>query len=373
METLTKKKDWIQDTLNISEEFAQRANYHDETGEFVKDNYFDLSQNNYFSALIPSELGGEGVSFEEMCDIIRVIGKNCGSTALSLSMHSHLVAANVWKYKKGQDVAATLRKIADNQPILVSTGAKDWVNSNGTLQKVDGGYLLNGTKHFASQSAIGDIMITSAIYENPETGSSVLHFPVPFSSDGVTVLNNWDTMGMRGTGSHSIKLENVFVPDSAIVLDRVQGEYHPVFNVVLTVAMPLIMSVYIGIAQKAAELATKAVRKMEMPKEHMLASLGKMNNELTSAELNWKDMIRINNNFDFEPTAENGHLIVTRKSNVANAVIRVVTMAMEIVGGSSYFKSNMLERLFRDVQAAKYHPMQEAEQLIFSGDQLISN
>jgi alkylation response protein AidB-like acyl-CoA dehydrogenase len=41
----------------------------------------------------------------------------------------------------------------------------------------------------------------------------VLHFPVPMSAQGVTVLNDWRALGMRGTASHTVKLESVFVPD----------------------------------------------------------------------------------------------------------------------------------------------------------------
>ncbi len=359
-------------TEQIAKNFGDKAQQYDQNGTFVADNYQDLKEHNYFAALIPQELGGQGLNFPQMADQLRIIGQQCGSTALALSMHSHLVAANVWKYKQGHDVAATLKKIAAEQPVLVSTGAKDWLDSNGGLTKVEGGYLLNAVKHFASQSAVGDIMITSAVYEDAPVGPQVLHFPVPFKSVGVEVMNNWNTMGMRGTGSHSIKLEDVFVPDSAIALSRPQGEFHPVWNVVLTVAMPLIMAVYLGIAQRAAQIALQAVKRNEHPRDHQLSAMARLNNELTSAELNWQDMVRINNNFDFKPENELGHQILTRKSNVAQAVIKVVTIATEVVGGTSYFKSNTLERLFRDIQGAKYHPLQEAEQLLFSGKHLTS-
>jgi alkylation response protein AidB-like acyl-CoA dehydrogenase len=58
---------------------------------------------------------------------------------------------------------------------------------------------------------------------------------------------------MRGTGSHTIILENVFVPDQAITLRRPCGQYHPVWDVILTVALPLTSAVYVGIAEAAAE------------------------------------------------------------------------------------------------------------------------
>ncbi len=355
----------------LGKKFELRASLHDRDGSFVKENYLELKELKYFSALIPEELGGGGMSHSEMCDILRIISQYCGSTALAMSMHQHLISANVWKYKNGQGAEDTLRKIASKNLILVSTGAKDWLESNGDMIKVDGGYLVTATKHFTSQAPIGDMMIISAPYKDPDKGWQVLHFPVPYGADGVSVMDNWDTLGMRGTGSHSTKLENVFVPDSAIVLARPQGEYHPVFNVVLTVAMPLIMAVYVGVAEKAASMAIQFAKGIVKPKDHLISAIGKLNNTLTNARLNWESMIRITNDFDFKPIKINGHEMITRKTNVAHSCIDTVTQAMEIVGGQGYFKKMQLERLFRDVQGAKYHPYQEQEQLLFSGEFLL--
>ena len=82
-------------------------------------------------------------------------------------------------------------------------------------------------------------------------------------------------------------------------------------------------------------------------------------------------MLRITNNYDFDPTDQNGQDILTRKTNIANAAIRVVTKAMEIVGGEGFYRSFGLERLFRDIQAARYHPLPENEQVKFSGEYLL--
>ena len=210
------------------------------------------------------------------------------------------------------------------------------------------------------------MLVTTAPYMD-----EVLHFPVPMNAAGITVLNGWRAMGMRGTGSHTVKLENVFVPDAAIALRRPHGAYHPIWNVVLTVAMPLIMSVYVGIAQKAAELTIGHIRRKKTAKPHVPYLVGEMNNDLVAAEIQLNDMLRIANNYDFEAIDRNGHDILTRKTNLANAAIRVVTKAMEIIDGQSFYRGFGLERLFRDVQAARYHPLAESDQLKFSGEYLL--
>ena len=370
---MTKQADskWISLVHKLGKDCESRAAGYDSDDSFVKENYADLKKHGFFAAAIPEELGGGGVSHPEMCDILRTLAQYCSSTALAHSMHQHLLAANIWKYKQGLGGDDMLKNVAAKQPVLVSTGARDWLESNGEMQKTEDGYLVTAVKHFASQSAVGDILVTSAPYKDPEHGWQVLHFPVPFKSDGIKAMDNWRAMGMRGTGSHTVKLENVFVPESAIALQRAQGEFHPFWNVILTVAMPLIMSVYVGIAEKAAQIAINYAKGQKNPKSYLPSSVGAMHNELTATQLHLQDMIRIANNYDFKPVDQNGQDILTRKTNVANACIGVVTKAMEIVGGQGYFRSFGLERLFRDVQASKYHPLQEKDQLLFSGEYIL--
>ena len=371
METITKEKtkktNYLDLIHELGKDFEKQAPEYDQNDQFVTENYLQLKEHGFFSAMIPEELGGGGVSHSEMCEIIREMAKYCSSTALAFSMHQHLIAANVWKYlhNKGGDDA--LKKIAQKNLVLVSTGARDWLESNGTMEKTEGGYLLNAQKHFASQSTIGDILVTSATFKDPENGWQVLHFPVPMKSEGVTILDNWYTLGMRATGSHTVKLENVFIPESSVVLRRPHGEYHDFWNVVLTVALPLIMAAYRGIAEKAAEIGVTKAKDKVKNKPHLSYLTGEMNNFLSMVQIIHNDMVRITNNFDFKPENELGIQMLTRKTLVANACINTVNKAMEIVGGQSFFRQLTLERLFRDVQAGVFHPLPEKQQQQMTG------
>jgi alkylation response protein AidB-like acyl-CoA dehydrogenase len=369
--TASSHSQWIDLAHKLGKDFRERAPEHDRNDSFVQENYADLKKHRFFAAAIPEDLGGGGASHMEMSDILRTIAQYCSSTALAMSMHQHLLAANIWKYKRGDGGEDVLKKVADSQVVLVSTGARDWLESNGEMQKTKGGYLVSAAKHFASQSATGDVLVTSAPYEHPERGWQVLHFPVPFKSGGLTVLNNWKAMGMRGTGSHTVKLEKVFVPEAAISLERERGEFHPFWNVVVTVAMPLIMSVYVGIAERAAQMAFEQARGNKNPKPHVTYSIAEMNNDLITAQVILQDMLRITDNYNFQPIDQNSQDILARKTVLANTCVKVVTKAMEIVGGPGFFRSFGMERLFRDVQAAKYHPLQEKDQLAFSGEFLL--
>lgn len=368
-----KEMSWVDRTRELGKTFAGNAPRHDLEGEFVFENYELLKANQYFSAMIPAELGGGGISHSEMCNVIRTIAQHCGSTALAFSMHQHLIAAAVWKYKQKGESAAMLEKVAKNQLVLISTGARDWLDSNGEMEKTEGGYLVSARKHFASQSIAGDVAVTSAPYQNPEGEWSVLHFAVPMKTKGVSVLDDWNTMGMRATGSQTIVFDKVFVPDSAISLERPRTGYHPVWDVVLTVAMPLIMSAYVGIAEKAMEIALAIGKKYQRNQKHMPYIMGRMNNSLLSAQTQWKAMYALTNNMDFKPDAATTVKILSYKTNVTDACIQTVSEAMEAIGGQSFYRKNQLERLFRDVQAAPFHPLPKWDQYAFTGEKLLAD
>lgn len=348
---------------------AERAALHDVEGSFVAESYTELKEAGLFAAAVPAELGGGGLSHAEVCNVLRVLAHYCPSSALTLAMHQHLVAANVYKYLKGQPGEAVLRKVVDGA-VLVSTGGRDWLESNGQMRRVEGGYLVSARKAFASGSRAGDIFVSSARYDDPEEGPLVLHFGVPATSEGVRTEDDWNTLGMRGTGSESLILEDVFVPDSAVVLKRKQGVWHPVWSVVLTVAMPLIMAVYVGVCEAAFERAKKqALKKFHAEKNDPCVPylLGEMSNLLTTAQLALKDMISLSNNYNFEPTVENASAILTRKTIATKALMATGEKALELAGGVGFYRSFGLERLVRDMHAAQFHPLPEKQQQLFTG------
>jgi len=373
METMeTTAVNWIALAKELGAGFEKRAADHDLNGNFVETNYAQLREHGFFSALVPQEFGGAGVRHSEMCHILKTIARHCGSTALALSMHQHLVSAAIWRFRNKNEAVPLLKKVAAEQPVLVSTGARDWLDSNGEVTKAEGGFHVSGKKSFASGSVIGDIAITSAPYHHPTEGWQVIHFPVPLRSQGVSVLNDWDVLGMRGTGSQTIVFDKVFVPEASIALTRPRTGFHPVWDVVLTVAMPLIMSVYFGLAEKAMDLALQAARSTTPTPAHLPYVIGKMNNHLVGARAQWERMISLCNDITFKPAQEITVEMLSLKTNVAKACIEILHESMEAIGGRSFYKISTLERLFRDVQAAQFHPLPETEQYLFTGTRLVS-
>jgi hypothetical protein len=211
------RSDFVALARELGPVFASRAAAHDANDSFPVDNYRELKELQFFSAGVPAELGGGGASPRELCAMLRELGPHCGATALAWSMHTHLVGTTVWLWRQGAPVAPLLERIAREQLVLVTNGASDWLDSSGAAERVDGGFRITGRKTFSSGSPMGDLLLTSALYDDPTAGPTVLHFAVPMKAPGVLVLDTWRTMAMRASGSNDIMLEAVFVPDLRIV------------------------------------------------------------------------------------------------------------------------------------------------------------
>lgn len=358
--------DWVAVARELGPAFASRAAAYDANDSFPVENYRELKERRVFSAGIPIELGGGGASYAELCDMLRELGRHCGATALSLAMHMHLVAANVWLWRQGAPVAPLLERIAAEQIVLVTTSASDWLDSSGTAERVDGGFRVTARKHFGSGSPAGDLLLTSALYDDPADGPTVLHFAVPMRSEGIAVLDNWRTMAMRASGSNDIMLDGVFVPEVAVASRRPQGAWVPFLDVVTAVALPIVMSVYAGVAEAARDLALRLVaKKREDPTVWYLA--GEMENALAAGQMAVQATIDLNANYTFVPGTATTNAMLIRKTVAVDALMQAVEKALEMTGGAGIMREVGLERLVRDIHAAQFHPLQAKRQHRFTG------
>lgn len=361
------RTDWLGVAQRLSDDFATRAAKHDGDDSFVAENYAAMKEAKLFSAPIPADLGGGGASYAEHAAMIRILARGCGSTALAYSMHSHPLQATIFRHTHGAQPPAEplLRRIAKEELVIVTSGGSDWLDGSGTLVKNGTDYTFSARKIFSSGSPAGDIMLTMGIYEDPQQGPQVFHFGVNMHDPGVKVQDNWHTMGMRGTGSNDVVIENVKVPDASISVRRPKGKWHPAFDVIAPVAFSLIGSAYVGVAESARELALEHARRKK--DDAVTQSLiGEMDRELLVAQDTLAALLASVQN-GFTPSTALSDLTFKRKTTLANALGRAVHLAMEAAGGASFFRDKGLERHFRDIQAFRFHPLHERRQELFSG------
>ncbi|HKC97379.1 MAG TPA: acyl-CoA dehydrogenase family protein, partial [Methylomirabilota bacterium] len=156
----------------------------------------------------------------------------------------------------------------------------------------------------------------------------------------------------------------VFVPDAAVGVRRPPGRWVPVFHVIYSVAFPLVYSVYLGVAEAARDLALReAGRRRGDATTQLLA--GELDTELTAARLAVKAMIDAADTDEIDVNTVNA--MVMGRTLAGRAVLRTCDKALELASGAGFYRAVGLERLFRDAQAARFHPLQEKPQALFTG------
>jgi len=347
---------------------AEHAADHDRDGTFVDEAYDLMRAEGYLALAVPRELGGRGATIRQVAMAQRELAHHCASTALASVMHHHVVLFTAWRHRRGLPGAeATLRRVADEGIVLVSTGGADLTRPRGEAVATDGGHLVSGRKIFASQAPVGAVMSTMFPFDDPDEGRIVLNMAVPLAADGVTVLDTWDAMGMRGTGSHDIDLRDVFVPADRVLARRPHGRIDPPLQVILSNAMPPISAVYLGVAEAARDHAVAAVAGTPRADDPAVQrQVGLMDNRLRVAAWALEGALDAVGD-DPEPSMERVVAVMAAKREVALAGIEVCDLAVDVAGGSAYYRSSPIERAYRDIRAAKFHPFGPEETLTHAG------
>ena len=356
------------------ERFRARAAGYDRDNRFFDEDFAELRDLGYLTAAVPTERGGWGLSLAELAAEQRRLARYAPATALALCMHHYWVGmaadlsragdpSSEWvldDVMRGEVFAAGHAEAGNDVPVALSTTV---------ATRVEGGYRLTGRKHFGSLAPVRTRLGAHAIDPDDPRGPMIVHAFVTSGSDGVEIVDTWDTLGMRATQSHDTKLDDVFVPDELVAAVVPAGDSTNLyFGFMSAWALTLIANVYLGIAERAFEIAVETATTktaVSIPRETFAThpfvqhQIAEMYLELHGARAvldalaaDWSDGV--------DHGAEWGALVPSAKWRATTAAQFVVGRAMDVVGGASFFRRSELERLYRDVRAASYHPTTDA-------------
>ncbi len=355
----------------LREDFDKRATEADLSATLPPENYEDMADSGYLRGLVPAELGGLDADLAEFAQAQRALGWGCASTALAVNMHHFQVGAAAEGYRASGRNEAALRRVADEAIVLGSTAAEAVVAgrwSTPTTATPDGDdYILSGRKFFFSQSHLVDVVRVNAT--DARTGEIVVA-AVPMSSPGVQVIDTWDTLGMRATASNDLVLDQVRIPASAITvrLSPDAPAWDPAFATVIKWFLTGVTGVYLGIADRAREAAHGAIGSGYNSSHRDQALTDALVGDLEIAHLtaaaafeHTVDRLKtMSNPIEALPMA------IAMKETATTATVTVVDHAVAVVGGRAFHRRSILERLARDVRAARHHPPSDpvAQQMI---------
>ena len=218
-------------------------------------------------------------------------------------------------------------------------------------------FVLTGRKFFFSGSHVTDVVRINA--RDTETGE-ILVISVPMRSPGVSVVDTWDTMGMRATASNDLVLDDVRVPVSAVGV-RLPADgpaWNPAFARVICWFLSGVTGVYLGIADRAREAAYDAIGSGSNSLHRDQALTDAMAGELEIAHLSAASAFEygVARVAEIADPLEALATAIAMKEASTTASTAVVDRASQIAGGRSFHRRSILERLVRDVRAARHHP-----------------
>jgi acyl-CoA dehydrogenase len=344
---------------------AEHAARHDDEGSFVSEAYTLLRDEGYLASPVPSELGGGGATAEEVAWAQCELARYCGSSALATTMHLHVVLTQAWRWRRDMPGSEkVLRRVVDEGLVLASTGGGDFTVPTGGAAKADGGWTVTGRKSFVSGSPAAGVAAMWAITDEGEA----IAFGAPLNAPGVTLVENWDAPGMRGTASHDLVLEGFFVAEDTVTGRRAPGEFAPVLAAIAANALTVIAATYVGVAAGAADSAIERLRSTDRAGDPgVRRSIGLMRDHVQTARWVLEGAFRqLGPNPD--PTAETFATAVMVKRSAIEHARAAGDLAMELLGGRVFRRGDPVERAWRDLRAGPFHPLDHELTLRAVGD-----
>ena len=350
------------------DKFAPRAATHDRDASFPFDNYADLRASGLLTICVPREYGGLGADFATYVMVAAEIGRHCGATALSYNMH---VCSTMWAGFIADALDMTPEQRADHeanralhfanvvergmvysQPFseggAAAAGKAPW----GTVaHSVEGGYTVSGKKIFASLAGAADYYGVLCTLDKPgATQRDSLYLAVPAGASGVSVVGDWDPLGMRGTVSRTLLLDGVFVPHSARLMPeglywQAAARYPHMFAT--------LSPTYMGIAQAAHDF-TVAYLRAEVPGMPPVKRRMYPTKQIAVAEMRVKleqtRALFLQNARDamVDPDKDTRMRLYAAHYTIMENANDIARLAIRTCGGQSMLKTLPLERLYRD-------------------------
>lgn len=353
---------WINKIENHKEALQKHAEENDLYSKFPYENINWLIKEGYTKTVLPKSYGGEGATPEDVIILQETLGKIDGATALSIGWHMGVVgqiySENLWDKEIMDEFAEEVlngaivnRAVSEADTGSPTRGARPSTNA----KLVGDEYIINGVKTFTTMSQrLTHFLVGAFIPEKEALG----FFLIPRETEGLTIAENWNMVGMRATESHDLVLDDVKI-DKKYLVEVSKGPRGAVPNP-WNLHIP---AVYLGIAQAARDYAVDFANEYSPGSiEGVIAdipaveqNIGNMELELTTARHYIYSVIDKYQN----PPITNARIneeIGAAKHVVVNHAIKIIDSAMRIVGAKSLEMERPLQRYYRDIRAGLHNP-----------------
>jgi 3-hydroxy-9,10-secoandrosta-1,3,5(10)-triene-9,17-dione monooxygenase len=336
----------------------------------------ELSETGFFKLLQPKRYDGHEADPETFYTAVKEIAGACGSTAWV----SSVVGVHPWQVALFPDEAQQAVWGSDTETRLSSSYAP-----TGKAQQVEGGFQLSGRWSFSSGCDHCQWVLLGGLVFNAD-GNVVDFRTFMVPRKDYTIEDVWNVVGLRGTGSNDIVVDDVFIPEAFTLSMSDTGRcfgpgqeqntsnlyklpFHSVFT--MTISTPIIGMAY-GAYAEHVEMQQKRVRAAYLAEKtandpYATVRIARAANEIDSA---W--VLQMHNLRELIKCVERGEKIplqlrlkVRRDQVIASErAIRAIDMMFEASGGRALAEGTYLQRQWRDAHAGRVHAANDPERAL---------
>jgi len=363
----------------LSPQLATRAAAHDRDGSYPFEAIEALKASGYFTAPVPVELGGLGVSSAH--DLVVASSRLArGDASVTIGVNMHLVAVlNMERRRqvalaagaerRAHGFAASLEQIAQQGVVLaaaISERGQDLTRPSTLATRSATGWRIDGRKIFCTMSPAATDLYVAVTYADHEGTERYAYAMVPTDAPGVVVHDDWDALGMRASGSNSISLDGVELPESGVRGGFRAGDPLPYMERNLVAGL-FHAAASLGIAESADHVARQGIAgringdaRPRIQAAENAIDLAASRGVLSRAAM-LIDEHRAANPASDGSADELGALFgeaQAAKAFINEAAARIVDRALALSGGAGYVNGSPLARAYRDVKAGSFmHPL----------------
>jgi alkylation response protein AidB-like acyl-CoA dehydrogenase len=354
---------------SLADDLATRAAAHDREASFPHASIAALKREGYFTAPIPAEHGGLGVT--SVHDVVVASGRLArGDASVAIGVNMHLVlllnmvrrwlaAVNAGDHRRVAAYGASLAAIARDGVIMaaaISEHGQDLTRPATTATRTPEGWRIEGRKAFCTMSPAATLLLTAVTYVDDDGVARYGYVQVPADAPGVKIHGDWDALGMRASGSHSVTFAGVELPHGVLRGGFVTGDADAYMERNLVAGL-FHASASLGIAEAAAATAVSALARRGEPDARTRVLVAENAIELGASRATLSRAAAL---VDEGGTDLVALFAVTQaaKAFVNEAAARIVDRALALSGGAGYLNGHVLARAYRDVRAGSFmHPL----------------
>ena len=344
-----------------SDSLSPRAAHYDATATHPVESWRDVWREGMLGMGIPRRFGGLELAMPTYVRSIERLASGCTNTGMTVHMHS-TVTRFIDALSTEEQKAFYFREVVEDGKLFGSWGSEPETRGGTALRlttivPMDGGYVINGTKHFCTMSGGAHRYMIHCSSGHLDPLESQWLALIPHDTPGIEQIGDWDTLGMRATVSPAMRLNNCFVGADAPL-----GQPGEAPRTGVTQGFGLgFAAVYLGAAQSALDFVKEFAQTQTFAPDpspvaeslvaqrtvaEMSLALEGARRVLYAGAAAWGDA----------NASERAVLSARAKYLATVASLDVTAKAIQIAGGRSAHKRLPLERLYRDVRTSTLMP-----------------